>query len=47
MGAVLAGGRTKGNVTALPTRIIHDPSDLGGAEGQASDVENPRQYMLN
>jgi ATP-dependent Clp protease, protease subunit len=46
MGAVLLCGGTKGKRFALPNANIMIHQVLGGAEGQASDVEIRVQYML-
>ena len=46
MGAVLLGGGTKGKRFALPNSNIMIHQVLGGAEGQASDVEIRVKYML-
>ncbi len=39
MGTVLLTGGTKGKRTALPNATIHLHQVMGGAEGQASDIE--------
>jgi len=46
MGAVLLCGGTKGKRFALPNSNIMIHQVLGGAEGQASDVEIRVKYML-
>jgi ATP-dependent Clp protease, protease subunit len=46
MGAVLLSGGTKGKRFALPNANIMIHQVLGGAEGQASDVEIRVRYML-
>lgn len=46
MGAVLLSGGTKGKRYALPNANIMIHQVLGGAEGQASDVEIRVRYML-
>ena len=46
MGAVLLAGGTKGKRYALPNSNIMIHQILGGAEGQASDVEIRVKYML-
>ena len=46
MGAVLLAGGTKGKRFALPNANIMIHQVLGGAEGQASDVEIRVKYML-
>ena len=46
MGAVLLCGGTKGKRYALPNSNIMIHQVLGGAEGQASDVEIRVKYML-
>ena len=46
MGAVLLCGGTKGKRHALPNSNIMIHQVLGGAEGQASDVEIRVKYML-
>ncbi len=46
MGAVLLCGGTKGKRFALPNANIMIHQVLGGAEGQASDVEIRVKYML-
>ena len=46
MGAVLLCGGTKGKRYALPNANIMIHQVLGGAEGQASDVEIRVKYML-
>ena len=46
MGAVLLAGGTKGKRYALPNANIMIHQVLGGAEGQASDVEIRVKYML-
>ncbi len=46
MGAVLLSGGTKGKRFALPNSNIMIHQVLGGAEGQASDVEIRVRYML-
>src|SRR5216110_892520 len=46
MGAVLLCGGTKGKRYALPNSNIMIHQILGGAEGQASDVEIRVKYML-
>ncbi len=46
MGAVLLAGGTKGKRFALPNSNIMIHQVLGGAEGQASDVEIGVRYML-
>jgi len=46
MGAVLLCGGTKGKRYALPNSNIMIHQVLGGAEGQASDVEIRVRYML-
>jgi ATP-dependent Clp protease, protease subunit len=46
MGAVLLGGGTKGKRFALPNSNVMIHQILGGAEGQASDVEIRVKYML-
>jgi ATP-dependent Clp protease, protease subunit len=46
MGAVLLCGGTKGKRFALPNSNIMIHQILGGAEGQASDVEIRVKYML-
>jgi ATP-dependent Clp protease protease subunit len=46
MGAVLLSGGTKGKRFALPNANIMIHQVLGGAEGQASDVEIRVKYML-
>ena len=46
MGAVLLCGGTKGKRFALPNANIMIHQVLGGAEGQASDVEIRVRYML-
>ncbi|MEN9575362.1 MAG: hypothetical protein RL514_3217 [Verrucomicrobiota bacterium] len=46
MGAVLLCGGTKGKRHALPNANIMIHQVLGGAEGQASDVEIRVKYML-
>ena len=46
MGAVLLAGGTKGKRYALPNSNIMIHQVLGGAEGQASDVEIRVKYML-
>jgi ATP-dependent Clp protease protease subunit len=46
MGAVLLAGGTKGKRFALPNSNIMIHQVLGGAEGQASDVEIRVRYML-
>jgi len=46
MGAVLLSGGTKGKRFALPNSNIMIHQVLGGAEGQASDVEIRVKYML-
>lgn len=46
MGAVLLSGGTKGKRYALPNANIMIHQVLGGAEGQASDVEIRVKYML-
>ena len=46
MGAVLLAGGTKGKRFALPDANIMIHQVLGGAEGQASDVEIRVKYML-
>jgi ATP-dependent Clp protease protease subunit len=47
MGAVLLCGGTKGKRFALPNSNIMIHQVLGGAEGQASDVEIRVKHMLN
>jgi len=47
MGAVLVTAGTKGKRYALPHSTIMIHQILGGAEGQASDVEIRVKYMLN
>ena len=46
MGAVLLSGGTKGKRFALPNANIMIHQVLGGAEGQASDVEIRVKYMI-
>jgi ATP-dependent Clp protease, protease subunit len=46
MGAVLLSGGTKGKRFALPNANVMIHQVLGGAEGQASDVEIRVKYML-
>ena len=46
MGAVLLAGGTKGKRFALPNANIMIHQVLGGAEGQASDVEIRVKFML-
>jgi ATP-dependent Clp protease protease subunit len=46
MGAVLLAAGTKGKRFALPNANIMIHQVLGGAEGQASDVEIRVKYML-
>jgi ATP-dependent Clp protease protease subunit len=46
MGAVLLCGGTKGKRFALPNADVMIHQVLGGAEGQASDVEIRVRYML-
>ena len=46
MGAVLLAGGTKGKRFALPNANIMIHQVLGGAEGQASDVEIRVKYMI-
>ena len=46
MGSVLLSGGTKGKRFALPNSNIMIHQVLGGAEGQASDVEIRVKYML-
>jgi ATP-dependent Clp protease, protease subunit len=46
MGAVLLAGGTKGKRYALPNANIMIHQVLGGAEGQATDVEIRVKYML-
>ncbi len=46
MGAVLLAGGTKGKRYALPNSNVMIHQVLGGAEGQASDVEIRVKYML-
>jgi ATP-dependent Clp protease, protease subunit len=46
MGAVLLAGGTKGKRYALPNANIMIHQVLGGAEGQASDVEIRVKYMI-
>src|SRR5918912_1025562 len=46
MGAVLLAGGTKGKRYALPNSNIMIHQVLGGAEGQATDVEIRVKYML-
>ncbi len=46
MGAVLLAGGTKGKRFSLPNSNIMIHQVLGGAEGQASDVEIRVKYML-
>ncbi|HSY29224.1 MAG TPA: ATP-dependent Clp protease proteolytic subunit, partial [Burkholderiaceae bacterium] len=46
MGAVLLCGGTKGKRFALPNANIMIHQILGGAEGQATDVEIRVKYML-
>ena len=46
MGAVLLSGGTKGKRFSLPNSNIMIHQVLGGAEGQASDVEIRVKYML-
>jgi len=46
MGAVLLSGGTKGKRFALPNADVMIHQVLGGAEGQASDVEIRVNYML-
>ena len=46
MGAVLLCGGTKGKRYALPNANIMIHQVLGGAEGQATDVEIRVKYML-
>ena len=46
MGAVLLSGGTKGKRYALPNANIMIHQVLGGAEGQATDVEIRVKYML-
>jgi ATP-dependent Clp protease protease subunit len=46
MGAVLLCGGTKGKRHALPNANIMIHQVLGGAQGQASDVEIRVNYML-
>src|SRR6185436_9551078 len=46
MGAVLLAGGTKGKRFALPNSNVMIHQVLGGAEGQASDVEIRVKYML-
>ena len=46
MGAVLLAGGTKGKRFALPNSNIMIHQILGGAEGQATDVEIRVKYML-
>ena len=46
MGAVLLTGGTKGKRFALPNSNVMIHQVLGGAEGQASDVEIRVKYML-
>ncbi|MBI3875110.1 MAG: ATP-dependent Clp protease proteolytic subunit, partial [Verrucomicrobia bacterium] len=46
MGAVLLAGGTKGKRYSLPNANIMIHQVLGGAEGQASDVEIRVKYML-
>src|ERR1043165_2306743 len=46
MGAVLLAGGTKGKRFALPNSNIMIHQVLGGAEGQATDVEIRVKYML-
>ncbi|MFO1489209.1 MAG: ATP-dependent Clp endopeptidase proteolytic subunit ClpP [Verrucomicrobiota bacterium] len=46
MGAVLLSGGTKGKRYALPNANVMIHQVLGGAEGQASDVEIRVKYML-
>ncbi len=46
MGAVLLSGGTKGKRFALPNADVMIHQVLGGAEGQASDVEIRVKYML-
>lgn len=47
MGAVLVAAGTKGKRFALPNSTIMIHQVLGGAEGQASDVEIRVKYMLS
>jgi ATP-dependent Clp protease protease subunit len=47
MGAVLLCGGTKGKRFALPNANIMIHQVLGGAQGQASDVEIRVNYMLS
>jgi ATP-dependent Clp protease protease subunit len=47
MGAVLLAGGTKGSRRALPNSrlLLHQP--MGGADGQASDIERHAKEILN
>jgi ATP-dependent Clp protease protease subunit len=46
MGTILLSGGTKGKRMALPNSRIHMHQPLGGAEGQASDIEiNAREIL--
>jgi len=46
MGTVLLSGGTKGKRFALPNSRIHMHQPLGGAEGQASDIEITTREIL-
>lgn len=46
MGTILLSSGTKGKRFALPNSTIHIHQPLGGAEGQASDIEITAQEIL-
>src|SRR5690606_18812065 len=46
MGTILLSGGTKGKRFALPNSRIHMHQPLGGAEGQASDMEIQAREIL-
>lgn len=46
MGSIILSSGTKGKRTALPNAMIHIHQPLGGAQGQASDIEiNAREVL--
>ena len=46
MGTVLLSGGAKGKRYALPNSTIHMHQALGGAQGQASDIENAAREII-
>ena len=46
MGAVLLRGRRQGQAPGPAQRPDHDPPALGGAQGQATDIEIQAKEIL-